>query len=511
MSVTGEEAARDRVLLGLVWPTGDSVAKIADAMSGVAAMSNPDLRQQVLEFVKAQDRTFNPLRDRIDITEITNFIVACRASEDSFDLLLEAIKMYPPEDDQALLELTNVVTALLPRAALTKGELRELLALEPDNIAGSDLLNTGIRRARPEPVSREGRDVHPRNVREAALFLLDSTSPEKGLGRLLCFVDWLADVASVVCAPSDASVAGRLRDWVERVADAHGLPEAAWRTTARQGPAGEPALLIELEPALGDRFTVYLWLWVPGSGARTLDWDKASGGGKDSWRLDELRDRLDDLLELASRGLARTEGRLRVEFLLDLESLIKDVDWWPFGADDGLPRPLGAEFPVMVRRQQSKAKEERDLQARWQAMKHVVKPVNELAVWIRDTAGLSLTELWRQLNNDLTKVLVAPLGTCEQPDPEMKKLLHLAMKQGVPVVLGMRRAPADAASHLSNLEQELGSIRLTELPELVRTWREQAFSEGGDHFGQHLVLLWDDYDRWLPSSRGKLALPAVKP
>jgi hypothetical protein len=507
MSVMGEGTAEDRVLLGLLWPTRDKVIRIADAMSGVAAMNSPDQRQQVLEFVKGRDRAFNPARSNIDMNEITNFIIACGADEDSFDLLLEAIGIYTPEDDPALLELVNLVTTLMPRAALTKAELRELLALEPDGIARPELLNTGIRRARPEPVSREGRDVKPENVREAALFLLDSRSPEKGLGRLLCFVHWLADLALVVCDPS---MADQLRDWVERVAGAHGLTEAAWRTTARPGPAGEPALLIELEPTLGDRFTVYLWLWVPGSGARTLDWDKASGGGKDSWRLDELRDRLDDLLELASRSLVRTEGRLRVEFLLDVESLIKDVDWWPFGADEGLPRPLGAQFPVMVRRQQSKATEERDLQARWQAMKQEVKPVNELVVWVRDAATLSLTELWRQLHNDLTKVLVAPLGTCEQPDPEMKKLLHLAMKQGVPIALGMRRAPADAAGYLVNLKQELGNIRLTELPERVRTWREQAFSEGGDHFGQHLVLLWDDYDRRLPSSRDKLALPAVK-
>jgi hypothetical protein len=511
MSVMGDRTARDRVLLGLAWPTADNVAKIADAMSGLAAMSSPDQRQKVFEFVNERDRAFQPDRNRVDLTEITNFILACGADEECFDLMLDAIEMDTPADDPELLELKNLVNMLLPRAALTKNELRELLALGPDRIATTtDLLGTGIRRARPERIAREGRDIEPGNVRKVALLLLDSLQAEKGLGQLLRFVDWLAELAPVVSDSSDASMAGRLRDWVERVAGAHGLTGAAWRTAVGGRPAGEPALLIELEPALEGRFTVYLWLWVPGSGPRTLDWDTSAGKDEDSWRLDELRDRLDDLLELASRGLVSIAGRLRVEFLLDVDSFIRDVDWWPFGADEGLARPLGAQYTVTVRRQHSKAQEERGLQERWQAMKSAVKPVSELVVWARGPATPSLAELWTMLNNDLTRVLVAPLGTCAQPDPDMKKLLYLALKQGMPVALGMRRAPADAARDLDNLAAELSGIRLTDLPELVRTWREQAFSVGGDHFGQHLVLIWDDYDRRLPSGRDKLAVPAVK-
>jgi hypothetical protein len=65
MGLTGQEAAKDRVLLGLVWPTSDGVAKIADAISLVSAMSSPDLRQQVLKFVKEHERAFKPHRNNV--------------------------------------------------------------------------------------------------------------------------------------------------------------------------------------------------------------------------------------------------------------------------------------------------------------------------------------------------------------------------------------------------------------------------------------------------------------
>jgi len=378
------------------------VRKIANAMADVAAMRNPDLRQQVLTWVKQRNRAFDPRRSNRDLEEITNFIVACRDDDESFDLLLEAIELYTASDDPRLLDLQELVDTLLPRAALTKGELRELLALEPGQVAKPKQLATGIRRVRPEPASRESRDIRPGDVREAALFLLDAPSAEKGLARLLRFVDWLAHVASVMGDSPDSPLPGQLRDWAERVGRAHGLPTADWRTPAGPEPSGEPALLIELEPAVSDLFTVYLWLWVPGSGAHNLDWDK------DPCSLEELRDRIDELLELAHSSLAGTTGTLRVEFLLDLETFNREMDLWLFGADEGLARPLGAEHLVIVRRQRSTAKEQRCWQARWQALQQTAVPVTDLAVWLRDATTCTLQDLWAQLDNDPTKILVAP-------------------------------------------------------------------------------------------------------
>ena len=320
-------ADQDNVLLGLVGSPGPLIEELAEAMYDVQAMSDPRSRQQVLRLVTRQNRAFTPDRSSSDNQEIKNFIIACSADDESFDLLLDAIRTYSPRDDPDFSTLEMVVKTRLPRAALTKGELSELLALEPDTIAQAQQLAAGMQRARPPDFGRGGRD-NPGSVREAALSLLDAGSPQEGLCRLLRFVDWLAQMALLTCHPPDPSLAGRLRDWINRVGGAHNLSPAAWLTSAGPVLGGDPVLLIELEP-VADRFAVYLWLWVPGYGPRTLDWDE------DPFRLDELRVRLDELLDLASDELGEIQGKPQVEFLLDLEILNQDVDWWLFGAARG--------------------------------------------------------------------------------------------------------------------------------------------------------------------------------
>lgn len=496
---------QDRVLLGLVCPKPDLIKALADAMYELQAMRSPNRRQQVLEWVRARDRAFDPPRSDRDMVEIKNFIIACGADDESFDLLLEAIEVFTPDDDPNLLRLKDMVNRLLLRSALKKSELRELLALEPDEIVTTDQLGIGIERARPALIAHSGGGSTPGCVREAALLLLNGRATEEGLCPLLRFVEWLADLAPLICDSPDSSKERHLRDWAERVSSAHGLTAAAWR--APLGPVrrvGEPALLIELERMGGDRFTLRLWVWVPGSGAHTLEW------GENWCRLDELRSRLDDLLELASRELAEIDGRLRVEFWLDFEIFQQDVDWWMFGANEGFARPLGAEYAVLVRRRGRTAKEQRAWKSRWEALKQVDNPVTELVVWVRNATSTTVKELWDQLSNDRAKVLVAPVGTCGHLDGEMKRILLFALTQGMPVVLCVRRAPADAGRYLESLGAALSGVRLPELPELVRDWRRQAFTEHGDHFGHHLVLFWDDYDRPLPGAYAKLALPVAR-
>jgi len=165
---------------------------------------------------------------------------------------------------------------------------------------------------------------------------------------------------------------------------------------------------------------------------------------------------------------------------------------------------------VIVRRQRSTAKEQRCWQARWQALQQTAVPVTDLAVWLEDATTLTLQDLWDELDKDPTKILVAPLGTRKKLDDEMKTFIYLTLKQGMPVSLLLCHEPADAAPYLDSLRTELARTRLDELPERVRGWRKQAFLARGAHFGQDLVLLWDDYDRRLPDTRGEYAYPAVK-
>ena len=59
----------------------------------------------------------------VDRIEVLNFIEACRNDEESFDLLLDAIKFLAGEGDTSLETLHEVVLATLPRSGLLKSEL----------------------------------------------------------------------------------------------------------------------------------------------------------------------------------------------------------------------------------------------------------------------------------------------------------------------------------------------------------------------------------------------------
>ena len=223
----GDEAGQRGVLPRLVSLTGDEIESLTDAMVAVPVMGSPNGRQQVLKFVKKRNRAFNPRRSDVDREEVNNFIVACRADDGSFDLLLEAIGTWASHDDPDLYCLKKLAAKLLPHALVTGRELGELLALKPGMGAGPGQLAVGMRKAIYGQVGNEDCDLEPADVREAMLLLLDDPSPEEGLRRLLRFVDWLAELASF--AGDDPSMAGRLHELAVRVGRAHGMPPAEWR------------------------------------------------------------------------------------------------------------------------------------------------------------------------------------------------------------------------------------------------------------------------------------------
>jgi hypothetical protein len=227
----------DRVPLRLAWLSTDSVKELADSMSEIQVMRDQHSRQQVVERVKAGNRAFDPPRSRRDFEDINNLITACQADDESFDLLLEAIEIYTPPDDPGLPRLKNLVTRLLPRAAITKGELQKLLALKPDEIVNAGQLESGIRKSLPELTGDRGSAFKPDNVRQAALFLLDAPSAEDGLVRLLRFIDWLAALSSLL---ADQSRGDDLHDWTRQVSATHGVAVTAWQQLAEPARPNVP-------------------------------------------------------------------------------------------------------------------------------------------------------------------------------------------------------------------------------------------------------------------------------
>jgi hypothetical protein len=223
----GDEAGQRGVLLRLISLTSGEIRSLAEAMFAVPVVRSPHGRQQVLEFVKERNPAFNPHRSDVDTEEISNFIIACRADDESFDLLLEAIETRTSRDYPNFNRLQKLVAELLPRALVTAGELREVLALEPSTVVGPGQLAVGMQKAIYGHTGNRDCDLKPANVREATLLLLDAPSPEEGLRRLLRFADWLAEFAAV--AGNDPSIAGRLRVLAVRVGHAHGMSPEQWQ------------------------------------------------------------------------------------------------------------------------------------------------------------------------------------------------------------------------------------------------------------------------------------------
>ena len=230
----GDEAGPRGVRPQLVSLAGGEIKSLANAMFSVPTMRSPNSRQQVLEFVKERNTGFNPHRSDVDTTEISNFIRACQADEESFDLLLEAIEARTSPDDPDLLRLRTLAAELLPRALVTAHELRQMLALKPSTVSGPDVLAFGMQIAMYGHTGDGYRGRKPANARKAMHLLLDNPSPEVGLRRLLRFADWLAEFASV--AEHDPSIARRLRELAVHVGRAHGMLPEQWQVSIEATP-----------------------------------------------------------------------------------------------------------------------------------------------------------------------------------------------------------------------------------------------------------------------------------
>ena len=204
--------------------------------------------------------------------------------------------------------------------------------------------------------------AQPKDVREAALFLLNASDADAGLRRVLRFAGWLAELAAVM---GDARLRDSLATWTRSIATRNDIDPASCRPPARPAADDTPVLLVELVPATPERFTVRLWLATGDSEYEPLDWDT------ELCLLDDLRARLDEVIGFASRELsnAGAEGAPAVEFLLSVDNIHQAVDWWDIGSSSILPRPLGAVYKVVVRRQRDNDTERHNWRVRWKAVK----------------------------------------------------------------------------------------------------------------------------------------------
>lgn len=82
---------------------------------------------------------------------------------------------------------------------------------------------------------------------------------------------------------------------------------------------------------------------------------------------------------------------------------------------------------------------------------------------------------------------------------DTNELLRAILQEGIPVALWFRRqsnCSMNPAEVKEKIETILSGEKLSELPKLVKSRRIEA--EGKNDIGNHLTLLWDDFNRKPP-------------
>jgi len=273
-------------------------------------------------------------------------------------------------------------------------------------------------------------------------------------------------------------------------------------------PAAAPCyLLMQVSPRLceANRYSVRAWLLGTGEPA-------CLRAGEEGVTADELPACLDELRqELVRRQIE--PDRAWVELLLPRELLCAGVDEWRVELDFIESIPIGVEHRLVVRslERASRPRAALALQSRARALRRrlrggcrlVDEPASREgeAVWIEgdDCGGAALYTALK----DARDMVGAVLGRAPRAAPfdPSRDVLNTVFAAGLPVVLWVRREPADGrpAACRAEFARLLGQEPLSLLPDRVWELRRQAVrSSDQDHLGRHLTLLWDDPARRSP-------------
>jgi hypothetical protein len=111
---------------------------------------------------------------------------------------------------------------------------------------------------------------------------------------------------------------------------------------------------------------------------------------------------------------------------------------------------------------------------------------------------------WKKLAVDLKEKLGIKI-TCVPPESERKNLFKAILKSAIPIAVWLRKEIREC-----DREPELNRLltigNLEKLPEYIRKEREEAYvcDKPDEHFGNHLVLLWEDPNRLTPDVMAQL-------
>lgn len=479
------DLAREKVLLGATTLLSTQLEELQDALFD-SAMSDVVARDAIVKAIARRMPSFDPARSSRDGADVQSILEDALANGRSLDYLLELVELYG-RGEPATERLKMLVSTTFRRSPLAWDELDGFLALGIDQQLSASQLRTGVRRTWPElPELTAVRDA-----RGAAFLLLDAMDPALGLLRLLRFAVW---VAKLVRHLGNVEEAQHVIDWAKGRASGHGISweSVIWTPSYAHAEGALATLLIELdsETPEQDSFAVSAWLRLPGAEYEPLNW-----AGMDAWfRPTQLSAQLDNLLEIALERMWNQEVDLRLEFWLDYAYLHLEADQWEIGTP--IRHPVGAEYVVTVRprRHPLTAQQRRSWSERWRALKGAAGLVSDVLVFVSRTDAPTSQSLWVPPRSDPGRVLVLSVGSSDSLDLDMHGVLCELLRDGLPAALCIRMPARDAPETLQPLHARLDGRSVHELPDLIRDLRAEAFQTGTDHLGNHLTLVWDDYE-----------------
>jgi hypothetical protein len=267
-------------------------------------------------------------------------------------------------------------------------------------------------------------------------------------------------------------------------------------------------LIVVLRPEPNLKFCVNAWL-IPDDSVKSssrfcsLDINEEKKG-----IVCSLSDISEVVAELLKRSLEYMLGKdydLTIEFFLPIDALSTELDQLEI-TEFLESYPLGKEFKVLVR---SYERLENNYLSRYLPQWR--------SNWNRATTNFKIVPIldsfkpfstinncnWKQLAVDLKEKIGIKI-TCVVPELEQKSLFTAILISAIPIAVWMRKDIRECDRE-PELDRILTSGDLEMLPEYIRKEREDAYIDDiEEHFGNHLVILWEDPNRLTPDVMARL-------
>ncbi|MEV4516081.1 hypothetical protein AB0K00_44865 [Dactylosporangium sp. NPDC049525] len=462
-----------------------STGAIVSALLEIPDIRQPGPRETYLKEVEQRLGHHMPYaQDATPMHAVWNLVDACLRYPGAVQALVEVIGYFHGGSD-AFERLRAVVDHEVPPPRLSLQERRDLHAivrgLALSGLPGLYRATVGAgagRLSADDPVSVLGQ--------------LEELSIIGGPPKLLVFLARLAQ-------RQDAVTAQPLYDWISGYLEARNEPASAMTAVlAAARPDSvlltRTYLVIQLEQDGPDPgiYRLVAWLQRDNGPGETIAREART------WTFDEVPAEVDRLLTRILDDVAPGTEDLIVEFILPRELLGQPVEQWTTGGDpDDIEHPLGIDHAVVLRclERLRNPRLRYRLRQKWGWLRWHGSAYDAAAYyWPTAGADLDRQGVMAEMMREERRVCLV----LSYPGPDTAGIdaaLWGGICAGTPAAVWFRDGHDPDRFH-SELEGALSGRTPAELPHLALQIRREAFAQNtAEHFGNHLAVLWDDFDR----------------